>query len=192
MPAWMFSKISWPLYDSGGLVALYRVGRPGNCSPAFAFPSSLFPSSSAASVSPGLEQLAIFRGGRRRFISSFERPAFQHIWKIHRRQFFGFKRNAILLQATAVMIHRASCASTFQMGETSPAWEIPKNVALHSNGPVLLEYSYKPEIITARWDFEVPEAQTPSGSALLIPPAERNCETRFWGQCPYSLCRSAG
>ena len=167
------------LYDSGGLVALYRVGDRELLS-SLRVPLVALPVLSAASVSPGLEQLAISVGGEGVLFQVSNGQRSSTFGKFTAAN-FSDQRNAILLQANSRHDPPRVLRVDVSNGETSPAWEIPKNVALHSNGPVLLEYSYKPEIITARWDFEVPEAQTPFRLRALDPASGKELWKRDFG-----------
>jgi hypothetical protein len=146
------------IYNSSGFVVLYRMGDRQLLSNLHLSFSAL-PVLSAASVTPDLDQLALSVSGAGAIfrLSSGQRLASYP--KFSAANFLD-QQNATLLLVSAHHDPPRVVHATVSSGETSPGWEIPKDGVLHSNGPVLLEYSLKKEGMS-RWDFEMPEAQIP-------------------------------
>lgn len=167
------------IYNNGGFVALYRLADRQLLS-SLRLPLIALPVLSAASVTPGLEQLAISVGGEGAIfqVSSGQRSS--TFEKFTAANFSG-QQNVTLLQAYAhhdpPRVLRVNVAN----GETSPAWDIPKNAALHSNGPVLLEYSFSLGNNSGRWDPEISEAQLPFRLRALDPSSGNELWKRNFG-----------
>jgi hypothetical protein len=171
------------IYNSGGFVALYRLGERQLLS-SLRLPLGALPVVSAASVTPSLEHLAISLGGEGAIfqVSNGHRSGtFPKFTAAH----FSDSPDAILLLAYAHQDDPKILHVNVSNGETSPAWEIPKDVALHSNGPVLLEYSFKKGISASGWDFEMLEAQVPFRLRARDPLNGKELWTRdFAGNAP--------
>jgi len=155
------------IYNGGGFVALYRLGERQLLS-SFRLPLSALPLLSAVAVNPALDQLAIAVGGEGAIfqLSTGQRSGtFQKFTAAN----FSDPQNAILLEAydhhDPPRISRVNISNS----ETSQAWDIPKGVLLHSNGPVLLEYSLKTGSSMSPWDSGMTEAQVPFRLRSLDP-----------------------
>jgi hypothetical protein len=138
---------------------------------------------SAASVTPDLDQLAlsvsgagaIFRLSNGQRLSSFQK---------FNAAVFSDQRNATLLQAYAHYQPPRILHVNVSNGETSPAWEIPKQAALHANGPVLLEYDFNQESTAVRSVSETPEAQAPFRLRALDPASGKELWKRDFEDYP--------
>jgi len=155
------------IYNSSGFVALYRTGERQLLS-SLRLPVSTLPLLSAASVTPDLEQLALSVGGVGAIfqISNGQRSA--SFPKFTAVNFTNQPEATLLLGGTRRDPPRLVLGN-LSNGETSPAWEIPKDGVLHSNGPVLLEYSFKKDGFGGPWDLDVPIAQIPFRLRALDP-----------------------
>jgi len=155
------------IYNNGGLVALYRITDRHLLS-SLRLPLIALPVLSAASVTPGLEQLAISVGGEGAIfqVSNGQRSStFEKFTAAN----FSDQQSATLLQAYTHHDPPRVLRVNVSNAETSPAWDIPKNATLHSNGPVLLEYSFSLGNNAVRWDPDMSEAQLPFRLRALDP-----------------------
>ena len=170
------------IYNGSGFVALYRVGERQLLS-SLRLPVSTLPVLSAASVTPDLEQLALSVGGAGAMfrISNGQRSSsFPKFSSIN----FTNQQEATLLLAGTRRDPARLVRANLSNGETSPAWEIPKDGVLHSNGPVLLEYSIKPGIPFSRFDADLPEVQVPFRLRALDPAAGKELWKRDFAGSP--------
>jgi hypothetical protein len=155
------------IYNNSGFVAVYRIGDRQLLS-SLRLPLRALPVLSAASVSPGLDLLAISVGGEGAMFQVSNGQRSGTFPKFTAANFLD-PGDATLLLAYAYHDPPRILHVDVSNGKTSPAWEIPKDVALHSNGPVLLEYSLKKGGAMPRWDFEIPEVQFPYRLRALDP-----------------------
>jgi hypothetical protein len=170
------------LYNISGFVALYRHADHQLLS-TLRLPVSALPVLSAASVNPGLDQLAISVDGAGAMFQLSNGQRLASYPKFSAANSLD-QQNATLVLASARHNPQRVVHATVSRGETSQAWEIPKGGVLHSNGPVLLEYSLKKEDLTARWDFETPEAQIPFRLRALDPVTGKELWKRDFGDHP--------
>ncbi|HKV60439.1 MAG TPA: hypothetical protein VJO16_00880 [Candidatus Acidoferrum sp.] len=170
------------IYNNGGFVALYRLGERQLLS-SVRLPFGALPALSSAALSPAVEQLAISVGGEGAIFQLSNGQRSGTFPKFTAANFLDHQE-AILLQTYSH--HDApGVLHVDAKGETSHAWDVPKGVALYSNGPVLLEYSLKPGSSTSPWDFEIPEAQVPFRLRALDPPSGKELWKReFVGNAP--------
>jgi hypothetical protein len=155
------------IYNSSGFVALYRIGERQLLSN-LRLPVSALPVLSAASVTPNLDQLALSVGGAGAIFQVSNGQRSTSFPKFTTANFTNQQEATLLLAGTRRDPSHLVRGNTSN-GETSPAWEIPKDGVLHSNGPVLLEYSFKKESFAGSWDFERPEEQLPFRLRALDP-----------------------
>ena len=155
------------IYNSSGFVALYRIGERQLLS-SLRLPVSTLPLLSAASVTPDLEQLALSVGGAGAIFQIANGQRSTSFPKFTAVNFTNQPEATLLLAGTRRDPPRLVLGN-LSNGETSPAWEIPKGGVLHSNGPVLLEYSFRKEGFAGPWDLDVPIAQVPFRLRALDP-----------------------
>ena len=155
------------IYNSSGFVALYRIGERQLLS-SLRLPVSALPVLSAASVTPDLEQLALSVGAAAAIFQISNGQRSTSFPKFTAANFTNQREVTLLLAGTRRDPSRLVLGN-LSNGETSPAWEIPKGGVLHSNGPVLLEYSFKKEDFAVPWNSELPAVQIPFRLRALDP-----------------------
>jgi WD40 repeat protein len=170
------------IYNSSGFVALYRVGERQLLS-SLRLPVSALTVLSAASVTPDLEQLALSVGGAGAIFRISNGQRSSSFPKFSAANFTNQLEATLLLPGTRRDASRL-VRGNFSNGETSPAWEIPKGGVLHSNGPALLEYSFKEGIPLSRFAAELPEVQVPFRLRALDPATGKELWKRDFEDSP--------
>jgi hypothetical protein len=167
------------IYNTSGWVTLYR-HRDRQLLSSLALPVSALPPLSAASVSPGFDQLAISVDGAGAMFQLSNGLRLASYPKFSGANYLDHE-NAALLVARGHDDPQRVVHARVSSGETSPAWEIPKGGVLYSNGPVLLEYSLKEGRSMTPGDFETQEAQVPFRLRGLDPVSGKELWKRDFG-----------
>jgi hypothetical protein len=170
------------VYNSSGFAALYRLEERQLLS-GVRLPLSPLPALSAASITPALDQLAISVGGvgaMFQLSNGHRLGTFPRFTAVN----FSNQQDATLVLASAHHDPPSVLHVSVSNGETSPAWEIPKEITVHSNGTVYLEYSARTASSAFWFDTFSPESQLPYSLRALDPASGKELWKRDFEEYP--------